>query len=165
MVLPPTAGVAQANAGFQAAAAGTPLGAAAATPIGAGPHAASASPGLGGALCTTLALPGLLSAGSRDLGGFKATLIDSEAFGSPMGSASAAEREKSRTPDGGRPARRRRVAARPGGGPEATEWEDDPIMGFSETEPGSTEDAQRLAGLIGTVPALPGSAAAAGPCG
>ena len=117
-----------------------------------------------------LALPGPTGGGvlSLTLAGLKSTLIDSggsEAFGSPMGSTTAADREKSRTPDGGRPARRRRVAARPGGGPEATEWEEDPIMGFSETEPGSTEEAQRLAGLIGTVPALPGSAAAAGPCG
>ena len=161
VVLPPTAGVAQANAGFQAAAAGTPLGAAAATPIGAGPHAASASPGLEGALCTTLALPGVLSAGSRNLGGFKPTLIDSEAFGSPMGSASAAEREKSRTPEGGRPSRRRRIAARPkAGGFEASELDDDPVMDFSDTE-----DAVRLAALMGTIPALPGAAAAAGHCG
>ena len=117
-----------------------------------------------------LALPGPTGGGvlSLTLAGLKATLIDSggsEAFGSPMGSTTAADREKSRTPDGGRPARRRRVAARTGGGPEATEWEEDPIMGFSETEPGNTGEALRLAGLYGTVPALPGSAAAAGPCG
>ena len=83
-----------------------------------------------------------------------------------MGSASAAEREKSRTPEGGRPSRRRRIAARPkGGGFEAAELEEDPVMDFSETEPAGTEEAHRLAALTGTVPALPGSAAAAGACG
>ena len=156
-VLPPSAGVAQANAGFQAAAAGTPLGSAAATPIGAGPHAASASPGIGGIL-GTLALPGFLSAGSRNLGGIQPTLVDSEVFGSPMGSPAAAEREKSRTPEGGRPSRRRRIAARRGC--ETSEMDEDPILDFSDTE-----DAARVAALMDTIPGIPGAAAAAGHCG
>ena len=169
VVLPPESGVAQANAGFQAAAAGTS--------IGAGPQAAAASPAL--ATGTWLALPGVLAAGLLgSLGGLKPTLIESagsEAFGSPMGFVSA-DREKSRTPEGGRPSRRRRIVARSkGGGFEAAELEEDPVMDFSDTDPAGTDEAQRLAlnaarlasgaAPQGTVPALPGAAAAAAACG
>ena len=87
---------------------------------------------------------------------------ESDAFGSPLGSVG---REKSRTPEGGRPTRKRRLAARPkGGGFDAADLDEDPVMDFSDTEPAVTEEAQRLAitaarhasgvASAGTAPAL-----------
>ena len=97
-----------------------------------------------------------------------------DAFGSPMGSL---PREKSRTPEGGRPARRRRVGVRPKGGVDTGELDDDPVMNFSDdenTEPAASEEAQRLAivaarhasgvASAGSAPALPLAVGAAA-CG
>ncbi len=143
-----------------------------------GPQAAAASPSL--VATTWLALLAAPAAGVQlgSLGGLRLTLVESanesDAFGSPMGSVG---REKSRTPEGGRPTRKRRLAARPkGGGFDAADLDEDPVMDFSDTEPAVTEEAQRLAitaarhafGVAspGSAPALPGAAAAgAAACG